>query len=148
MRDASWGYAIALASAFSYGTSHILARVGVTQVAPPLVGASISLLAGTFLYWLVNIRSIKLELNSTNRRGVAFFALSGITSSMGLLFFFFALSKAPVIAVSPVANTYPLIALLLSSIFLQGIERITPKLALGAFLVVLGLALIIIGRAI
>ena len=44
--------------------------------------------------------------------------------------------------ISPVLATNPLFTLLFASIFLRGVERITPRVVLGALLVVAGVVVL------
>jgi drug/metabolite transporter (DMT)-like permease len=58
-----------------------------------------------------------------------------------------ALSKAPVTLASPIVTAYPLIAMTLTHIFLQRLERVTARMVLGAILVAIGITFVILGRA-
>jgi len=58
----------------------------------------------------------------------------------------FPLSLVSVVIAGPIRITYPLFALLFARIFLGRVERINPRLVLGATFVVGGLALIAIGK--
>ena len=64
---------------------------------------------------------------------------------VGVSFWYLAFNEAPVVLVAPAAGTYPLVAILLSYIFLQRLERVTWRIVLGAVLVVGGVALIATG---
>ena len=55
---------------------------------------------------------------------------------------FQALSRGPVVVLSPVVSTNPLFTLLFASIFLRGVERITPRVVAGALLVVGGVVVL------
>jgi drug/metabolite transporter (DMT)-like permease len=79
------------------------------------------------------------------RSGLFYMALAGITSGAGATFMLFASSKAPVAVVAPVASINPLIALILSAIFIRGIEVFSPRVVVGTFLVVAGVILVVVG---
>ena len=65
--------------------------------------------------------------------------------SSGVSFLYLALSKAPVIVVSPVFALNPVVALVLAHFFLQRLERITLPLVLGTFFAVGGVVTVIVG---
>jgi drug/metabolite transporter (DMT)-like permease len=54
-----------------------------------------------------------------------------------------ALLFAPVVSVSPIVNTSPLITLIASYVFMRDVELINKKVLFGAFGVVLGAALVV-----
>ena len=73
--------------------------------------------------------------------------LSGVASAWGVSFYFLGLNEAPVVLVGPLSGTYPLVAILLTYMFLQRLESITWHTVAGAATVVAGVALIAVGRA-
>ena len=73
------------------------------------------------------------------------FAGAGIFSTTGVLCLFLALERAPVVLVSPVANTNPLFSLIFVALLLRGVERLTPRVFLGAGLVVAGVGVLTLG---
>jgi uncharacterized membrane protein len=144
-RDTIIGRSFAIGAAITYALASVLAKRGLTSLAPPLVGAAVSLLSGTVVSGLFAGGGLRSNLRK-NRKSVAFFLMSGAAAGCGVLSTFFSLSMAPVVIVSPLVNTNPLFALLLSHLFLKGLERITLRLVLGAIFVILGTALIAMGR--
>ena len=74
-------------------------------------------------------------------------ALAGTAATAGITTNFFALSHAPVATVAPVLATSPLFALIFTHLFLQRLERVTPRLWIGAGLMVVGIALITLSNA-
>jgi len=144
-RDAIIGRAFASGAALAYGVSSVLIRQGVAEMAPPIVGAAVALLAGTLALSIVGARGLKPDLWQ-KRKSVGFLLIGGVAAGLGILASFFALGMAPVVIVSPLQSTNPLFALLWSYLFLGHLERITPRLVLGSILVVAGVALITIGR--
>jgi len=144
-RNTFIGIAFGIGAALAYGAGSVLIRQGLSELAPPLVGAAISLLSGTLVLLIITARDLKASLPH-NRKAVGFFLLSGLGTGLGILSSFFALSLAPVVIVSPLQSTNPLFALLWSYLFLRRLERITPRLISGSILVVFGVTLITIGR--
>jgi len=145
-RDAFIGTAFGIGAALAYGASSVFIRQGISNLAPPLVGAAVSLLSGTLVFLIIRVRDFSANLTQ-NRKAVGFFLLAGLASSLGIVSSFFALSLTPVVTVSPLQSTSPLFVMLWSYLFLRRLERITPRLILGSVLVIFGVILITIGRA-
>ena len=141
------GIAFGIVAAIAYATSSVLIRESLAGMTPPLVGAAVALLSGTLALLPFRIQDLKASLNH-NRKSVGFLLISGVVASLGIVSSFFALTMAPVVTVSPLQSTSPLFAMLWSYLFLRRLERITPKLVSGIILVVSGIILISIGRAI
>ena len=80
-------------------------------------------------------------------KGYLWFGLSGIASASGVTLLYFALSKAPVVVISPVVAINPLITLTLAHFLLQRLERITKRTIMGTLLVVLGVLIITLSRS-
>lgn len=140
------GYAFALAAAMSYGASNVITRHAVTELAPPLAGSAIALAWGTLFIFMTQARVMRWS-GPRIMNSLLFFAVSGIFASLGFLFSVFALKEAPVVLVTPVTSTHPLFTLLFAALLLRGLERVTPRLFLGAALVVLGVAVLTLADA-
>ncbi len=139
------GQVFSLMAAVAYGSTAVLVRRGVTAVGSPLVGATISLVAGTLMLGLLGLRRPEKDLGQ-KKRAIGFLVISGILSGLGVLANFFAMSLAPVVIVSPLEAVSPVFALLWSSIFLKQLEKVTPRVIVGTLLVVAGVVLITLGR--
>ena len=141
------GYGFAMGAALSYGASQTVGKHVTTEYAPPLVGTAFALLFGLAYVSVMFHRHIPTDLKSSPRKGFLWFGLSGIASASGVTFLYFALSKAPVVVVSPVVAINPLITLTLAHLLLQRLERITKRTMLGTLLVVLGVVIITLSRS-
>ena len=142
------GYTAAICAAIAYGASQTVGKHVTTEYAPPLVATAFSFLFGFVYVSLMFHRHIPGDMRTSSRRGFLWFGLSGIASAGGVTSLYFALSNAPVVVVSPVAAINPLITLTLAHIFLQRLERITKRTIIGTMLVVLGVIIITLSRAI
>ena len=142
------GYAAAIGAAISYGAAQTIGKHVTTEYAPPLVGTAFALLFGFLYVSIMFHRHIPTDLRTSRRRGFLWFGLSGITSSTGVALLYFGLSKAPLVVVSPVVAISPLITLALAHVFLQRLERITRRTIMGTLLVVAGVVIITLSRAI
>lgn len=141
-----WGYVFSLFSALGWGGGAAMTKWGVTNLAPPLVGVLVATIVGVVaLSWpgVSNLRSSP----ASKRSGMGFFLLAGLMSTIGATANYAALGMAPVVIVSPLANTSPLFTLLFLFTFLRGWERITWRTILGMAVVIGGSAFIALGRS-
>ncbi|MEE8413710.1 MAG: EamA family transporter [Dehalococcoidales bacterium] len=144
-RNSLIGRAFGIGAGLAYGISSVLIRQGVGNLAPPLVGAAIAMLAGSLGLSINGGRGIKTGLTE-NKRAVVFLFCSGLAAAGGVIASFFALSMAPVVIISPLQSTTPLFTLLWSWLFLGHLEKISRRLVLGSVLVVSGVILITLGK--
>ena len=144
-REAIVGIVFGIGAGMCYGVSSVLIKHGMGGMAPPLVGAAVSLLAGMVGLSVLGARSIKTDLDK--RKGIFFMLLAGITAACGVISMFFALSMAPVVVLAPLQSTNKLSALLWTYLFIGRLEKITPRLVIGCILVVSGVILITLGGA-
>ena len=135
------GVAFALGAALAYGSSQVITRQGLAELAQPLVGSLIALFWGTLGFAVLSVRSLG-ERGDHLWRGVLAFSTGGVFSAMGVLLMFFALERGEVVVISPVLATNPLFTLFFAAILLRGVERITPRIVAGALLVVAGVAVL------
>ena len=135
------GVGLAFAAAASYGSSQVLTRQGVSDLAPPLVGSFIALFWGTLGFILMTVRQWR-GATGDFRRGWLYFGAAGVFSATGVMLMFQALSRGEVVVISPVLATNPLFTLVLAAVFLRGVERITTPIIIGALLVVVGVAVL------
>ncbi len=140
------GYGFALAAALSYAGAQIVVRHTVPAKGPSMVALLFSLAVGTGVLFLMMARESSSLLHVSKRKGIVFLLLSGCFSALGVALFYYTLSIAPVVVVSPLVGTHPLFAILFSYLFLRGLERVTLRLVLGALMVTAGVAVIAVSR--
>ncbi len=141
------GYGAALVAAASYGAGSIAAKKAVTDVASPMTVTAFALLFGTIIMALFIPRPIHGNVRKAPKKSYAYMTLAGIAGVWGVAFYHLALLEAPVVLVAPVSGTFPLMAIVMTHLFLQRLERVTIRTVLGAVLVVTGVALIAIGQS-
>ena len=146
-RQLTIGYLAALGAAFSYGTSAVLARKIVNDYSSPMVGTAFSMLFGTLILAALFQHHARADIVSSPRSALIPLALAGIAATWGVSFFFLAMNEAPVVLVAPLTGVHPLVAILLTHIFLQRLERVTWRTVLGATFVVVGIVLIAVGNS-
>lgn len=139
------GHLVAFSGALAYAAVAILAKIGLGELAPPLVGAAMAMMSGTLILGLMERRRPDNQLRE-KRRAVWIILAAGAAGGLAVASNYFALSMAPVVMVSPISGTTPLFSLLLSYLFLHHLEKITPRLVVGTLLVVIGVVLITVGR--
>ena len=116
------------------------------DIAPPLVANTFSMILGTLVLFAIFQGQIRADYKvRPSRKGWLFVALAGCASTWGVTFWFLALGKAPAILVAPLAGTSPLFALVMTLIFLRGVERVTMRTFIGTLMVIIGVALITLG---
>ena len=140
------GYLAATAAALGYGAGSVVGKKIVTDGVPPMVATAFSLVFGTLIVAALFHRHIISDAAQTPGRAWANMVLSGLASAWGVSFYFLGLNESPVVLVGPLSGTYPIVAIVLTYIFLRRIEQITWQTVAGATLVVGGVALIAIGH--
>lgn len=133
------GLALPFAAAFFFGLEPILAKIGLAEGTPYLVGLALKMVAAAvgftaYLAWRGQLPA-RAELLEANTR---WYVAAGVSSSVFLLAYYAALSVAPVAIVVPIMQSSPLFVTALSLAFLQRLERVTPRLVAAAGVVVLG----------
>lgn len=145
-RDTLLGYSAAIGAAACYGTLAVLGRKIATDIAPPLVANSFSMILGTLVLMAIFQSHIRRDFKvRPAKRGWLFVALAGCASTWGVTFWFLALGEASAILVAPLAAVHPLFSVLLALVFLRGVERVTAQTILGTLLVIGGVILITFG---
>ena len=141
-----WEYVFPLGAAACWATTSIFVKVGVSSLSiPPLAGVPVALFFASLMLALPARKDFNASL-AGNRRGLGFLVLAGVASSLAVISQYSALAKLPVVIANPLLNTHPLVALLLAHLFLRQSEKITGRIVLGAFLVVIGVVLATMGR--
>jgi len=151
------GYLFGILTAACWATSPILIRKGLVGLPSPLWGVTVGLISATAIYvlWLV-VRRPPPHLNLLAwdrlkrpiRVAIGFQVLAGLVSALGSLGRTIAIDIAPVVVVVPLVQTTSLWTIVFASLMLgRHVDRVTPKLVLGAVLVVAGAALVIVGQS-
>jgi len=103
------------------------AAINLTSALPVLLG-----------YALVSDRRSLVRF----RRSDSHFVASGIANAVGVLLLFAALSRGPVVVVSPIVGSSPLFTAVFAYFVLGEVERVTARTFVSAALTVTGVALI------
>ena len=117
--------------------AQVAAKAGLLLWPNPYAATTIGYSVSAVLIWLIAWRSRRAESRVYTRRGVGWFALTGLFNSTAVLALYTALERGSVNVVSPIVAAYPLFTLLLNSVILRE-ERLTARLLLGVGLMVAG----------
>src|SRR3990172_10533880 len=116
----------------------VVAKVGLTQGVPPILGGAVAATTSAVLLWTITGVFYRHGTLSCNRKSFWDLAASGLFWGLSYIFMFSALKTGEVAVVTPLVYASPLFSALLSMIFLKDIEIVTARVILGAVLVVLG----------
>lgn len=131
-------YAYPLGAAFFLGLQPAVAKVGLAEGTPVLVGLGISLTAAGFGY--VGLLRLRGALPTTVRirANARLYVAAGAGTTVFMVAYYSGLAVAPVNVVVPIVQTSPLLVVFVSALALRGHERITPRLVVAAGVIVAG----------
>jgi drug/metabolite transporter, DME family len=138
---ANWRFVdifLPLGAALVSAISQSLRKQGLNILPDPFVAAvtvttvTLTLLA---IFLVITKRTAQLRVG---RKSCLFFFAAALIALSAQIANFIALSRADVSVIIPLLNTTPLFTVLFSSLFLRGMETITPRIILGATLMVAG----------
>jgi uncharacterized membrane protein len=133
-----------LLASLCYSTNPILIKLGLRISNEPLLGACVGMVASTVVYVIYCLLTGQARKVLTVPRWVGwYFALAGISSTLGMFTFFAAHQYIPAAVVAPLTSAAPLVTLVLSHLALKGEEHVTLTDALGTILIVLGVILLV-----
>ncbi|WP_049986583.1 DMT family transporter [Halobellus rufus] len=143
LASAKTGILFGLASGLFYGLEPTLAKIGIAENVPILVGITIKTVTALVLF----VTYLRLSGWSFTARSSSswFFIAAGAANTVFLVSYYAALERAPVTIVYPILQTSPLFIIGLSLLFVpSNLERITWKLVLGSVIIVAGTVIVII----
>lgn len=135
-----WIYA--LLSAFFAALTAIFAKVGIKGVNTDLATAIRTVVILIIAWGIAFFRGGITSIHSLTKQNIIFLCLSGIATGLSWIFYFKALQLGEVSQVAPVDKLSVALAIILSAIFLG--EVITPKIAIGALLIIAGTFVLIL----
>ena len=131
-----------LGAALVSAISQTLRKQGLNILPDPFVAAvtvtSVTL-ALLIVFLLTTKRTGRLRME---RASLLFFLGAALIAMSAQIANFIAISRADVSVIIPLLNTTPLFAVFFSALFLRGLETITPRITLGAILMVTGIIVI------
>ena len=126
----------ALLSAFFASLTAIFAKIGVKDVDTDLATAIRTVVILILAWGIVLFRGGITSINSLSKHNLVFLVLSGIATGCSWIFYFKALQLGKVSVVAPIDKLSIALTLVLSFVFLK--EPMTPKVLVGAGLIITG----------
>jgi uncharacterized membrane protein len=134
-----------LGAATCFGVVAILRKLGVSG-AGPVVGSAINATTALVAFTLFLVVSGQRDAMACRGRALACFAAAGLLENAAVLLTIVAFSLGSVSVVVPLIGAAPIFVLLLSPLFLRGVERLNARVVVGTVLIVLGVYLITTAR--
>jgi len=131
-------------SAFFYGLSDVVRKMGLNILSESLLGAQVGATAGMLSFLLYLILTRRLGEIKVNRSSFAYFSATGIIVSIAWIFSFMAMQIGTVSIVSILTGATPLFSLLLSWLMLRGQEDLGYRVIFGSLVIVAGVSLVTI----
>ena len=135
-------YLFPLLAGVAAGGASILFKIGIQKMPSPLVGAWVGNLVGLLLFPFVALLFPKEQRYRISRPAFPWLLVTGAFVVGAMYTLILALSLGQVAIIFTLAQTSPLFVLALSVLFFRQLERVTPRIVLGAVLTVVGGALV------
>jgi drug/metabolite transporter (DMT)-like permease len=141
MSTVGLGILLGFGASASYASEGFVASQVIRNYSPGLVLAAHSSTFG--MGYLLALRGRQFRHpQPISRAGIFWVVLTGLGLAAGTASLYSALGEAPLSVVAPIVGAVPLVSYVFVLILLRGQERITPRVGLGATLVVAGVGLI------
>lgn len=136
-----WQIALPLGSAMCFGVVAIVRKLGLSGMGP-VVGTAVNLTTALVAYSALMLAARHRGILACRGRPLAYFVAAGVTENAGVFMTIVGLSLGAVSVVTPLTASAPIFVLLLSPLFLRGVEVLTTRVVVGTVLIVLGVYLI------
>ncbi len=132
-----------IAASVLAGASQVVRKFGMAALPHPFLAAAVtatsSLVISIVVMWYVEKTEESWKMN---RQCFWWFLAAGITVSFAMTSIYHALDLGKVSVVIPLSSTAPLFSLILTALFLRGVERVTLRIVVSAVMIVGGVAVI------
>jgi drug/metabolite transporter (DMT)-like permease len=135
-----WAIALPFAAAAIRALAQVLSKAGLALWESPYAAGLIGYTVSAAVILIATRSSGRRE--PADRRATPWFVATGLLNGGSVFLMYVALAKGQVRMVSPIVATYPLFTLALSMLLLRH-ERVTPRLAAGALLTVVGVSVLL-----
>ncbi len=133
------GVLAGLGAGILYGSSPVLVKWGLGEAGAPVAGTFISYIAATSaMSFTLLHRGQRDNLMGIDRVAVLWFSISGALVASAQLFRYVALSLSPMSVVGPLFSASRMLVIVFSFIFNRKLETFSPRVLVGAVLVVSG----------
>lgn len=143
-KEAGVGFLLAGLSAFLYGIGQVARKMGLLEMADPVLGAWVGSIFALLAYVITLAFKGQLKQTFTTqvRKINKFYFLAGMSIGFGLLSFFISASLIKVSYTSAIAAAEPVITVILAYLFLKKQERLERSIILSILLVFAGIVVI------
>jgi drug/metabolite transporter, DME family len=128
-------------SATCFGVVAILRKLGLSGAAP-IPGAAVNVSTALVAFTAFLLATGQARAMRCSGRSLLYFVVAGLAENLSVFLVILALSMGAVSVVAPLTNVAPIFVLLLSGMFLRGIEMLNARVIGGTLLIVLGALLI------
>jgi len=136
-----WQLALPLLSAACFGVVAVLRKLGLSQMGP-VTGSAINVTTALVAFSAFLLAAGRRDAIACRGRSLAHFVAAGVAENGAVFMNVVALSVGSVSVVAPLYGVAPIFVLLLSPLFLRGLETLSARVILGTVLIVLGVCLI------
>jgi uncharacterized membrane protein len=130
-------------SATCFGVVAVLRKLGLSQTGP-LLGYTINVTTALIAFSAFLLASGNRRAMECKGRSLWYFIAAGVAENAGVFLILMALNLGTVSIVAPLYGAAPLFVLLMSFLFLKGVETLSGRVILGIVLLVLGVYLLLI----
>lgn len=131
-----------LSAAFVGAVSQNLRKAGLLILPDPYLGAAVSTTTSLVIFLSFLLVAGKIHLIKTHRGSLPFFGCAAFVSALAQILNYAALNMGEVSVMVPLLETTPLFSVLFSALFLRDLEKVTPRIILGAVLMFTGVMII------
>jgi uncharacterized membrane protein len=128
-------------SAACFGVVAVLRKVGLGGLAP-LPGFAVNVTAAMLAFTAFLLAARRSDAMACRGRSLAYFVAAGLAENAAVYLVVLGLSVGRVSVVAPLSSVSPIFVLLLSPLFLRGIEILDRRIVIGTLLTVAGVYLI------
>jgi DME family drug/metabolite transporter len=136
-----WQLLIPVLSAACFGVVAVLRKLGLGHMGP-VIGTAINVTTALVAYTAFLVASRHRGALGCRGRSLGYFLVAGLAENAAVFIHIVALRTGMVTVVTPLYGTSPIFVLVLSYVFLRGIETLTLRIVAGTLLIVLGVYLI------
>jgi uncharacterized membrane protein len=136
-----WHLAVPVVSAACFGVVAILRKVGLEHTGA-VIGSAVNVTTALLAFSAFLVASGQRSAMAAGGRSLATFVAAGVLENAAVFMTVVALGTGAVSVVTPLTATAPVFVLLLSALFLRGVDALTGRVVLGTALTVAGVALI------
>jgi transporter family protein len=136
-----WMIALPLVSATCFGIVAVIRKVGLSGMGP-VPGTAVNVTTALIAFSALMLASGHRGIVRCRGRTLAYFIAAGVAENLGVFLTIVALTFGAVSVVTPLTAASPLFVLLLTPLFLKGVEVLTTRVVVGTVLIVSGVYLI------